>query len=57
MGNVYVQFREEEHAANALKNLSGRFYAGKFILTFVILFGLCLALVFVFTFISDYVHF
>lgn len=32
MGNVYVQFREEEHAANALKNLSGRYYAGKFCL-------------------------
>ncbi|GMP84676.1 hypothetical protein CsSME_00038114 [Camellia sinensis var. sinensis] len=28
VGNVYVQFREEEHAANALQNLSGRFYAG-----------------------------
>lgn len=28
VGNVYVQFREEEHAANALKNLTGRFYAG-----------------------------
>ena len=28
VGNVYVQFREEEHAANALRNLSGRFYAG-----------------------------
>ncbi|CAL5422220.1 unnamed protein product [Camellia sinensis] len=27
VGNVYVQFREEEHAANALQNLSGRFYA------------------------------
>ncbi|XP_042515416.1 splicing factor U2af small subunit B-like isoform X2 [Macadamia integrifolia] len=27
VGNVYVQFREEEHAANALKNLNGRFYA------------------------------
>ena len=25
---MYVQFREEEHAANALQNLSGRFYAG-----------------------------
>lgn len=30
VGNVYVQFREEEQAANALKNLTGRFYAGKF---------------------------
>ncbi|KAL5763848.1 hypothetical protein ACOSQ2_016442 [Xanthoceras sorbifolium] len=29
VGNVYVQFREEEHAARALKNLSGRFYAGR----------------------------
>lgn len=28
VGNVYVQFREEEHAANALKNLTGRYYAG-----------------------------
>ncbi|XP_044481237.1 splicing factor U2af small subunit B-like isoform X1 [Mangifera indica] len=27
VGNVYVQFREEEHAANALRNLNGRFYA------------------------------
>ncbi|GAV61689.1 zf-CCCH domain-containing protein/RRM_5 domain-containing protein [Cephalotus follicularis] len=29
VGNVYVQFREEEHAANALNNLNGRFYAGR----------------------------
>ncbi|KAK2369968.1 splicing factor U2af small subunit B [Trifolium repens] len=29
VGNVYVQFREEEHAANAVKNLTGRFYAGR----------------------------
>ncbi|XVF46851.1 hypothetical protein PTKIN_Ptkin03bG0061100 [Pterospermum kingtungense] len=29
VGDVYVQFREEEHAANALKNLSGRFYSGR----------------------------
>ncbi|XP_010535661.1 PREDICTED: splicing factor U2af small subunit B-like [Tarenaya hassleriana] len=29
VGNVYVQFREEEHAANALRNLQGRFYAGR----------------------------
>ncbi|PPS13585.1 hypothetical protein GOBAR_AA06984 [Gossypium barbadense] len=29
VGNVYVQFREEEHAANAVKNLSGRFYAAR----------------------------
>ncbi|KAJ0083861.1 hypothetical protein Patl1_30499 [Pistacia atlantica] len=28
VGNVYVQFREEEYAARALKNLTGRFYAG-----------------------------
>ncbi|KAJ0758301.1 putative DNA helicase [Helianthus annuus] len=28
VGNVYVQFREEEYAAKALKNLSGRYYAG-----------------------------
>lgn len=28
VGNVYVQFREEDHAANALQNLTGRFYAG-----------------------------
>jgi hypothetical protein len=28
VGNVYVQFREEEHAAEAFKNLTGRFYAG-----------------------------
>eukprot|EP00252_Welwitschia_mirabilis_P015466 TRINITY_DN33_c1_g4_i2.p1 TRINITY_DN33_c1_g4~~TRINITY_DN33_c1_g4_i2.p1 ORF type:complete len:211 (-),score=33.98 TRINITY_DN33_c1_g4_i2:499-1131(-) len=29
VGNVYVQFQEEEQAANALKNLQGRFYAGR----------------------------
>lgn len=29
VGNVYVQFREEEHALNALKNLTGRYYAGR----------------------------
>ncbi|GAB4833483.1 hypothetical protein Ancab_031726 [Ancistrocladus abbreviatus] len=29
VGNVYVQYREEEHAANALQNLSGRYYAGR----------------------------
>lgn len=29
VGNVYVQFSEEEQAANALKNLTGRFYAGR----------------------------
>uniref|UniRef100_A0A1J3GDU6 Splicing factor U2af small subunit A n=1 Tax=Noccaea caerulescens TaxID=107243 RepID=A0A1J3GDU6_NOCCA len=29
VGNVYVQFREEEQAANALRNLKGRYYAGR----------------------------
>ncbi|KAI3450666.1 hypothetical protein Pfo_007331 [Paulownia fortunei] len=29
VGNVYVQFREEEHAATALNNLTGRYYAGR----------------------------
>ncbi|XP_050228388.1 splicing factor U2af small subunit B-like [Mercurialis annua] len=29
VGNVYVQFREEDHAASALNNLTGRFYAGR----------------------------
>ncbi|KAG0577816.1 hypothetical protein M758_5G177100 [Ceratodon purpureus] len=29
IGNVYVKFREEEHAAAALNALSGRFYAGR----------------------------
>ncbi|WCJ41707.1 Splicing factor U2AF 35 kDa subunit [Euphorbia peplus] len=29
VGNVYVQFRKEEHAENALQNLTGRFYAGR----------------------------
>uniref|UniRef100_A0A7C9CNA8 Uncharacterized protein n=1 Tax=Opuntia streptacantha TaxID=393608 RepID=A0A7C9CNA8_OPUST len=29
VGNVYVQYREEEHAAEALRNLNGRFYAGR----------------------------
>ncbi|XP_059463063.1 splicing factor U2af small subunit B-like [Corylus avellana] len=29
VGNVYVQFREEEDAANALRNLTGRFYSGR----------------------------
>ncbi|XP_019414717.1 PREDICTED: splicing factor U2af small subunit B-like [Lupinus angustifolius] len=28
VGNVYVQFKEEDHAANALMNLTGRFYSG-----------------------------
>ncbi|KAJ7971489.1 Splicing factor U2af small subunit B [Quillaja saponaria] len=29
VGNVYVQFKEEDHAANALMNLNGRFYSGR----------------------------
>ncbi|CAM8909753.1 unnamed protein product [Rhodiola kirilowii] len=29
VGNVYVQFRIEDHAENAVKNLTGRFYAGR----------------------------
>ncbi|KAF2321694.1 hypothetical protein GH714_001565 [Hevea brasiliensis] len=29
VGNVYVQFREDEYAAKALQSLSGRFYAGR----------------------------
>ncbi|KAJ9177993.1 hypothetical protein P3X46_009915 [Hevea brasiliensis] len=29
VGNVYVQFREDEDAAKALQSLSGRFYAGR----------------------------
>ncbi|KAG2686484.1 hypothetical protein I3760_09G007500 [Carya illinoinensis] len=29
VGNVYVQFREEEDASNALRNLTGRFYSGR----------------------------
>ncbi|GAB4856499.1 hypothetical protein Ancab_014414 [Ancistrocladus abbreviatus] len=29
VGNVYVQYREEEHAANTVRNLSGRYYAGR----------------------------
>ncbi|XP_010425894.1 PREDICTED: splicing factor U2af small subunit B-like [Camelina sativa] len=29
VGNVYVQFREEEQAGKALRNLQGRFYAGR----------------------------
>lgn len=29
VGNVYVQFREEEHARRAHQNLTGRFYAGR----------------------------
>ncbi|XP_057954032.1 splicing factor U2af small subunit B-like [Malania oleifera] len=29
VGNVYVQFREEDQAASAVQNLSGRYYAGR----------------------------
>ncbi|GAB2274656.1 hypothetical protein Dimus_009426 [Dionaea muscipula] len=29
VGNVYVQFREEEQASNAVRNLTGRYYAGR----------------------------
>ncbi|KAL5725519.1 hypothetical protein ACHQM5_008656 [Ranunculus cassubicifolius] len=29
VGNVYAQFRDEEHAATAVQNLTGRFYAGR----------------------------
>ncbi|KAK3015766.1 hypothetical protein RJ639_007494, partial [Escallonia herrerae] len=29
VGNVYVQFREEEHAARALEKLTGRYYGGR----------------------------
>ncbi|XP_004494140.1 splicing factor U2af small subunit B-like [Cicer arietinum] len=29
VGNVYVQYKEEDHAANALMNLTGRFYSGR----------------------------
>ncbi|KAF6174223.1 hypothetical protein GIB67_033755 [Kingdonia uniflora] len=32
VGNVYVQFKEEEQAASALRSLQGRFYSGKPIL-------------------------
>ncbi|XP_021774167.1 splicing factor U2af small subunit B-like isoform X1 [Chenopodium quinoa] len=32
VGNVYVQYREEEEAANAHRNLTGRFYAGRLII-------------------------
>ena len=39
MGNVYVQFREEEQAANALQNLNGRFYAGFMSYTFLFPYG------------------
>ncbi|KAF9591119.1 hypothetical protein IFM89_002074 [Coptis chinensis] len=30
VGNVYVQFREKEHAAKALRNLTRRYHAGYF---------------------------
>ncbi|KAL1813270.1 hypothetical protein DCAR_0625568 [Daucus carota subsp. sativus] len=29
VGNVYAQFREEEHASAAVQSLTGRFYAGR----------------------------
>ncbi|KAE9619613.1 hypothetical protein Lal_00038239 [Lupinus albus] len=29
VGNVYVQFKEEDHSANAVMNLTGRFYSGR----------------------------
>ena len=29
VGNVYVNFREEEQASSALRALTGRFYAGR----------------------------
>lgn len=29
MGNVYVRFREQERASNALKDLTGRFFPGQ----------------------------
>ncbi|KAH9608007.1 hypothetical protein KSS87_012506 [Heliosperma pusillum] len=29
VGNVYVQFREEEQAGEAFRNMNGRFYAGR----------------------------
>ncbi|PWA87246.1 DNA helicase, DnaB-like, C-terminal [Artemisia annua] len=32
VGNAYVQFMEEENAAKALKNLTGRYYAGEYML-------------------------
>lgn len=44
VGNVYVQFREEEHAANALHNLTGRFYAGLALSPLFSLFDLVLVL-------------
>ncbi|WVY91616.1 hypothetical protein V8G54_037130, partial [Vigna mungo] len=31
-GNVYAKFREEEHAANTVRNFTGRFYAGRSII-------------------------
>lgn len=38
---MYAQFREEEHAAAALQNLSGRFYAGKDVFFIVFYVGVC----------------
>lgn len=32
MGNVYVRFREQERASNALKDLTGRFFPGRLII-------------------------
>ena len=37
IGNVYVKFREEEHAAAALNALSGRFYAGEWFSSSILL--------------------
>ncbi|WVZ09507.1 hypothetical protein V8G54_014037 [Vigna mungo] len=31
-GNVYAKFREEEHAANPVRNFTGRFYVGRSIM-------------------------
>jgi len=33
LGNVYVKFTKEDYAINAHKNLNGRYYSGKLILT------------------------
>lgn len=32
VGNVYVRFREQERASNALKDLTGRFFPGRLII-------------------------
>lgn len=37
---MYVQFREEEHAGNAVRNLTGRFYAGQLLVSMLFLFSL-----------------